>query len=165
MEEKKDQLFRQKSLEKISSPDELDKYIKTASPGVVLLFISLIVFFAGLITWGFIGTIETKSAVGFSVEGGKVTSYITETDYDSFIKNKDISDVYLVMDGKSSTNFSISSKPTQANEDSNSYLLHAAEIEIGEWYYEITSTFESTVDGSYKGKIVYEKVSPISFLF
>lgn len=44
-------MFRQKSLEQIQSPDELDDYIRVARPGTWLALTGVVVLLAGFFTW------------------------------------------------------------------------------------------------------------------
>ena len=48
-------IFREKSLDRISSPEQLDDYIKVASPGVWMLLVACIVFLAGICAYVFLG--------------------------------------------------------------------------------------------------------------
>jgi len=155
----KNEIFRKKSLDKISSPEELDKYIKTTTPSFIILFISVITLLSGLLVWSLIGKIETKSEIGFSVVGGSAVSYIKESDYSKLTEES-----FLKYDNQSFEIKEIAQAPVQANEASDNYLLHIAEISIGEWYYEVYS-FTTLADGNYAGAIVFESISPFSFIF
>ena len=54
-----EEIFRQKSLEKIRSPEELNDYVRVANPGVWLLLLAIVALLAGACVWGAFGTIET----------------------------------------------------------------------------------------------------------
>jgi len=174
MEEKKNNLFRQKSLDKISSPDELDKYIKTTSPTVVILFASVVVLLVGLIVWAVVGKIEVKSSVGFYIDSqGITTSYITEADYESHLKNK--TDEYIC--SKMScyvNNIKVDIKYVDhqpkvcdfatATQDQK-ILFNYSGITGNSNYYEIYAYAENLEEGPYKGKIVFSVESPIGYIF
>jgi len=168
MEKEESKLFREKSLERISSPDELDKYLKSSSPAIWILMISIFTFLVGLLVWGFVGKVETKSTVGFSVTDGNVTCYISETDYNSYIKGKDsdyIEDIILRFEDKEIAAENVSSLVQEVTSESVSFLLRAANIGNNDLYYVVTSHVSSIVNGNYKGSIVFESTKPISYLF
>ncbi len=54
-------IFREKSLEELSSPEQLDRGIKLTSPRHFLFIISFVIIFATLTVWGFYGSIPKKS--------------------------------------------------------------------------------------------------------
>lgn len=57
-------LFRKKSLDRISSPDDIDDYIKISSPSIWLILIAILVVLAGSLIWSFYGTIAVNTAEG-----------------------------------------------------------------------------------------------------
>jgi hypothetical protein len=64
-------IFRQESLDRMSSPDQLDEYIKVSNPGIWLVLIALIVLFASVMVWGFTGTLPETLTVNGVVEGNE----------------------------------------------------------------------------------------------
>lgn len=155
--EEKNNIFRQKSLERVTSPEGLDKYIRTTTPSLWLLLASIIVLLCGIIVWATVGKIETASEIGCVVSGGTTTCYMAEADYekmteDAFIKINDQKYEIKNVTG-----------PVEQSGSSDSFLIHAANIEDGGWYYVITVKTD-LANGSYKCKIVFEEISPISFV-
>lgn len=72
--EKKD-IFRKSNLERISSPEQLNDYIKIVNPSVILMIAGLIILLAGGLVWGVLGTIPvTANGEGafYSSQGAKV---------------------------------------------------------------------------------------------
>ena len=53
-------IFREKSMEELSSPEQLDRGIRLTSPKHFLFIISFVIIFATLMVWGFYGTIPKK---------------------------------------------------------------------------------------------------------
>lgn len=47
------QLFREKSLEKNASPDQLKDYIRVPAPGIWMVLTAVILLAAGIGIWGF----------------------------------------------------------------------------------------------------------------
>ena len=74
-------VFRQKSIERISSPEQLNDYIRVTNPGIWIVLAAVVVL-AGFIVWGTIGTLETKLRVAAVSDSGNVTCYVREADPD-----------------------------------------------------------------------------------
>lgn len=55
-------IFREVSLKRLSSPEQLDQLIKVTSPRGWLALVALILLLAGVIVWSFVGSIPTKIA-------------------------------------------------------------------------------------------------------
>lgn len=62
MENKK--IFREKNLERISSPDKIDDYIKTTTPGIWIVLIAVLLILAGAIVWSVFGRITVNTPSG-----------------------------------------------------------------------------------------------------
>jgi hypothetical protein len=58
-----EQLFREKSLKYISSPDELNDYLKVAKPSVWVILLSIVILLVGLLIWG------SFTYIGSSIDG------------------------------------------------------------------------------------------------
>lgn len=65
------QLFRKKSVERISSPEQLQDYMRVASPGIWMVLAAVIVLLAGLLAASALVKVETTvSAKGVLDEAG-----------------------------------------------------------------------------------------------
>ena len=68
-------LFREVSLEKLSSPEQLDELIKVTSPRAWFALIAMGCILISAIVWGFLGSIPTKiTGHGILLNNGGVTS-------------------------------------------------------------------------------------------
>ena len=61
MEEKKPNVFRKKTLERISSPEQLKDYLRVTNPGIWIVLAVVILLLGGLFAWSMIGTLETTA--------------------------------------------------------------------------------------------------------
>ena len=57
-------IFRQKSLDKVSSPEKLDDYIKVTTPSVWITRIAIVLLLVGAVVWGIFGELEVHNADG-----------------------------------------------------------------------------------------------------
>lgn len=57
-------IFRKKSLEQISTPEQLDDYIKVTKPSVWVVLIATIILIAGVLVWAVFGKIEVNTENG-----------------------------------------------------------------------------------------------------
>ncbi len=60
----KKSIFRKKSLEQISTPEQLDDYIKVTKPSVWVVLIATILLIAGVLVWAVFGKIEVNTENG-----------------------------------------------------------------------------------------------------
>lgn len=60
-------LFRKKSLDHISNPEQIDDYIKISSPTIWLILAAILIVLVGSIIWGVFGVlaIETPDGVQY----------------------------------------------------------------------------------------------------
>ena len=68
MEEKGKRVFREKTLERISSPDQLNDYLHVTNPGIWAVLTAVIILLAGVFVWSCTGTLETKSPASMVVK-------------------------------------------------------------------------------------------------
>lgn len=50
-------LFREKSLERVSSPEQLDDYIRVTTPSVWIVLLATVFILAGMLAWSIFGTV------------------------------------------------------------------------------------------------------------
>ena len=55
----KEQLFRKKTMERISSPEQLTDYLRVTNPGIWAVLIAVILILVGIIAWAAVGVLET----------------------------------------------------------------------------------------------------------
>ena len=152
-------LFRQKSLERVSSPEQMDDYIRVTSPGVWLVLAAAIALLAGLILWAALGRLET-TVTAAAVAGPEVgpVCYIAEDDFPSVHAGQTVhiaGEDYVLAD--------VASKPVVVDESFDAYALHVGGLQAGQWVY--PAELDAALDeGIYEARVVVDSVSPISFL-
>jgi hypothetical protein len=68
-------LFRKSSLDSISSPEQLNDYIKVSNPSIWLTLAALFILLAAVLAWGFAGNLPTTVNTEGVVSGGSVVCY------------------------------------------------------------------------------------------
>ncbi len=152
-------LFRQKSLDKVSSPEQMNDYIRVTSPGVWLILAAVIAILAGLLIWSVLGRLETTvPAAAVAGPDGAAVCYIDEGDLSSVHAGQTVH-----IAGIDYALSEVAAKPVVVDESFDAYALHVGGLEAGQWVY--PAELDGTLDeGIYEAKVVVDSVSPISFL-
>ncbi len=152
-------VFREKSIERISSPDQLNDYVKLSDPGVWFVLAAVMVILTGACVFGILGHIDsTVPGVGISKEGRMVC--LVKKEYGGRFSEE----MEAKIDGEKYGASLRSDTPKTVWDTTDAYALYVGDMQPGEWVYEldVDGTFE---DGTYAVSLVTEKVSPLSFLF
>ncbi len=67
------QLFRQKSMDRISSPEQLQDYMRVTNPGIWMVLAAVIAILVGMIVFSVVGRLESRVAVQAVCNHGKVS--------------------------------------------------------------------------------------------
>lgn len=78
MEEKQNgnSIFREKSIERVSSPEELNDYIRVTTPSVWLVLAATVLLLLGMLAWSIFGTVEVHNEDGTTQRIAPIT-YVT----------------------------------------------------------------------------------------
>ena len=152
-------VFRDKSIERISSPDLLNDYVKLSDPGVWFVLAAAMIILIGACIFGIFGHVDsTVPGVGISKKGKMVC--LVKKEYGDRFSD----DMEAKIDGEKHRAFLRGDTPKTVWNTTDAYSLYVGDMQPGEWVYEldIEGTFE---DGTYTVSLVTEKLSPLSFLF
>lgn len=129
-------VFRKKTLDRISSPEDLTDYLKVTNPGVWVVLAAVIVLLSGIFVWSCVGTLETKEKASVIVEDHSAIVVLTDS---NVLKEG--------MPLRVSTE-----EVTIASVYSDEYgrLVGKAEIALP--------------DGTYEGTVITDQTHPIDFL-
>ena len=152
------QLFKKSSMDKVSSPEQLQDYVKVANPGLWMVISAIVILLAGVIAWGFIGKIATTMSTAIVTDDGKSVIYVGESDVEKI-------DVGMTVrsEGREYTITDIAKEPIKVDGSLTDYAIHASGLTAGEWVYVVSIDGEHS-DGVQKADIVIESISPISFI-
>ena len=152
-------IFRKKSIESLSAPEELTGYLRVTGPGVWAVLCGIGVLLAGLLVWGVFGTILSRKTVPVLVSGGTVSCYVLDDDVDPSGQEIDIrvGDVLIKADPGEAQNVIL-----DASDDSR--LFESGYLSPGKSVSVLTGETDLK-DGFYEAVITTEKLKPLSLLF
>lgn len=139
MAEQKSNIFRQRSLDRISSPEQLTDYLRVTNPGVWVLLAAVIMLLGGLFAWSMVGSLETLTDGVALVENGQARIMVTDSG-----KGEITSDMTVRI-------------------GSDEYEI--ATVEKDDFGRTVALAPVNEADGKYDVKIVIESIHPIKFLF
>ena len=71
-------IFREKSIQKVQSPDNLNAYIQVSNPGIWILLVSIVFLLLGLCIWGCFGQLRTQVQGQALCENGVVSCRLSQ---------------------------------------------------------------------------------------
>lgn len=151
-------IFRKKSLERVSSPEQLNDYVRVSNPGVWMVLTGAVILLIGVCVWGIFGRLETKLPAAASVKDGSAVCYVRESDIGSVCVGQTV-----LIGGGEYTVSAIGKTPFAVTGSIGDYVLHIGSLTVGEWVYGVTFDTE-LADGVYSADIVTDSVSPLSFV-
>lgn len=122
------------------SIDDLNHYIEVIHPGIWLLIIAMLSILVGILGWSFFGHIHKQV---------EATVYVEKNQTTCFVDHDDSENIEIGMSITYANTTGTLTKLLKETEDTNTYLVE---------------TSGEIKDGYYQGNIIYEQISPISFL-
>ena len=160
-EEKKEfKLFREKSLEAVQTPEDLNEYLKVTSVGVWLVLSAVIVLLAGTILWSIFGRITTKKQLAVMSENGAVMCIVPYAD----LQDVTVSGKITIGDSEYSFVSGAEPKILTIDEMTNPFVLVYGGLQVGQ-LTAMLPVDADLPDGVYAGTVVTEELQPISMLF
>lgn len=154
-------LFRKVSLERISSPEQLNQYIRVSNPSVWLVLAAVMILLVSACVWGIMGRLETTLLVKAVVRDKEALCFLTETQY-SQVKDG----MTIRIGGAAGMISQLPDAPSSYESlctDVKEYELYSVGVTEGSWHYPVKTVVELP-DGVYDAQIVTDSVSPLSFL-
>ena len=136
----KDNLFREKSIKRISTPENLGEYLRVTTPAMWVILTGVAIVLAGLFVWSYFVTIDSY-AYGYGV----VKDGVLTVTYDNSSTAQYVNDDMDVIIGGVRTAIDTVGKDDQGNVISISHI--------------------DFPDGNYEAKASYKQTHVISMLF
>lgn len=157
-------LFREKNIERVTSPEQLNDYIRVTSPGVWLMLGAVLVFLVCACIWAAAGTLDITVETKGLADGKLLYCYLDEEDIQYVQEGMTVH-----TDAGEGSVKSISEIPddyeTMARRLGGESMVHALHIQDGEWRYLVEISREEASEGLTDVSIVTDQVSPISYMF
>lgn len=136
MNENQTTVFRKKTLDRISSPEQLTDYLRVTSPGIWVILAAVILLLAGIFAWSTVGTLETTAEAAVIVEDHMAQ---------------------IVPAGAEALSAGMPLRVA-----GQEFVIAAA---VTDEFGRVTGTAEvSLPDGTYEGEVVVDSTRPIDFL-
>ena len=136
MTDQKQTFFRKKTLDQISSPEQLTDYLRVTDPGIWVVLASVLLLLAGVFVWSMMGTLETRADAKVIIEN-------------SHAQIVPLSPQQL----KAGMPIRVSGQE-----------FNIASVETDEYGRSVGKAEVTLSDGIYDGTVVIEAVHPIHFL-
>jgi hypothetical protein len=160
-----DNLFRKTAVERVSSPEQLNDYIRVSNPSIWIVLGAMIMLLASFLIWGIFGTMDTTLETSGYAKNGVVSCYLTKDGYDKV--STGVSAVKI--DGNKYRPNDIPNSPLsyEAISDfyrSSPYVLQDMGIEENEWRYLVEIPAQDVADGEVDAVFIIESTHFISFI-
>ena len=156
----KKQLFRQSSLDRVTSPEKLNEYIRVANPGLWMILCAVLILLAALFVWSALGTLPTTISETGIVSNGVMTCYMADV-------TEVAPGMRVQIGGYDGSVISVSDIPYSSKEVSSryadDYTVHILGVE--DWNYEVLVDAPGVPDGLVEATVVTGQVHPITFMF
>ena len=156
--ENRNKLFREKSVEAVSSPESLNDYLRVTSPGVWILLSGIILLLVGACVWGIFGHVDSWVDAAVVSEDGECVCLVPEEALASVLEEP-----VIRIKGEELTLLPAGLKPEIITEDTNIYIILAGKLQVGQVVYRIPLE-ETMEEGIYSGSLITERLTPISLL-
>ncbi len=128
-----DQLYRDKSLKYISSPEQLNDYLKVTKRSVWAILAAVIILLVGLMIWGSTAYISSSISGIADVQDGTL---IMDFDSQEYASN--------VREGMTIRIGDYESRIYSVGKDEAGYIFALAETDLEDGYYDATVTYKET---------------------
>ncbi|MCH3943995.1 MAG: hypothetical protein WAY93_10765 [Atopobiaceae bacterium] len=153
-------LFRKKSLDRLSSPDQLNDYIRVTNPAVWLVLAAVVLIFAMLALWMTFGEISVSATCVVIARDGTSEVYVPASDAGHLKEGLPVEMVNVEV----GTLTSVSDKPTQITSSFDSNAKSIGNMSTGDFYYVCATDASFDTDGIYQVQVVFDKVPPLTYL-
>ena len=127
------QIFRQKSLDRLSSPEALNDYMHVTSPSVWVMLTATVLLLAGIIVWSNFAVIESR-ATG--------TAVVSEDNISVILKDR--TNASKIEKGMSATIGGVNAQITFTGRGEEGQVLIGVDQEIPAGSYDFSATYKTT---------------------
>ena len=151
-------ILTKNSGEKVTSPEELNDYIKVTNFSIWLILAVVIIMASSVFVWAFVGSLHTSVKATGIAEKGVITCYLP-SDSGAAAGND------VTAGGTFGKVVSVSNPPLSEKAVSEKYDEYTAyRLNLSDWNYEVIINAEGCPDGLVTVNIITGSVKPISFI-
>ena len=125
-------IFRQKSIERIESPEKLNDYLRVTSPTVWIVLAAIIVLLVGVCVWGVLGHIDSTVKAAVIVSDGGTVCLVPESALEGVLKYRNV-----MVEGQDMELAPSVLTPQTITEDTDVYVMMAGNLSYGSVVYPI----------------------------
>ena len=156
------QIFRKKSLDLISAPEQLNDIICVFNPSVWFVLLTIAVFLAGALVWAFAARLDAHVGGVAVVRDGVAVCYVSEEDAPL------VSAGLTVRIGDTECKvLSVAKEPVPIVAGAapfSDYFLHLGGFREGQWVCAVVLDAKAAADGVHAARIIVGEIAPISFV-
>ena len=156
----KSKLFREKNLERLESPEQLNDYLRGTSPGVWMILSAVVLLLIGVFIWGVFGRIEATKQAAVITENGESTCIVPDTAIKGVLQYRTVK-----IEGEEKELVPDVLEPQVIKESTNVYVMITGGLKVGDIVYPINLAEPLGADGITAGTLVTEELSPIELFF
>lgn len=155
-------IFREKSIQKVKSPEKLDDFLHIANPGVWAIMITAVIFMAGVIVAACTRNIEIGLKCGAVCNDGVLTLYVPEKYSQTMNDDMTVQIKGLDEPAEVAVN-NYTTVPLKTDDSFDKSALHISGLNVGDWL--IAVECPCNIDsGVYESKLITERIRPIEFI-
>ena len=158
LQELKKELYRKKSLEKISSPEKIDGCIRAVNVRLWIVAAACMLVHLSLLLWGVFGKVEITQRAVTVCQNGAAVCFVDEGQIDEISD-----DTEFRIGGRPYTHGEISARPEKACDAMSEYAAHVGLYDENQWVYAAVLRADLD-DGVYETEVVTQSISPILLL-
>ena len=151
-------IFREKTIARVSSAEELNDYIRVSNPGIWMILAAVVVLLVGVCVWGIFGHMDTKVPAAAIVGNGEAVFLVREQDAEDIAAGGT-----ATIQNHEMTISLVSDQMIPVTEEMGERILRAGQLQPGEWVCPVSAKTDLP-DGVYPGEVVIESVPPMSFI-
>ncbi len=152
-------LFRKKSIDALTSPEDVNKYMKVANPAIWVIVAAIVILLAGIIVWSCVGRVQS-TASGVCVCDGE-SSYVC-------VSESTLSEIKIGMNAKVNNKeykiTGITGQPVLAQQSLPAYAIYLGGFSTTDFVYILTIN-GNLEEGTYPATIVKEDIRLIDYLW
>ncbi len=154
----KKELFRKKSLEKISSPEKIDDYIRSVNIRLWLIAAACLLVLLSVLIWGVFGKVEISQKAVTVCQNREAVCFVAEENIENISAKTE-----FIINGKIYQAKDISGIPVKVSDALPEYAAHIAKYNENDWAYAAV-LYSDLDDGIYETEVITALVSPVSLL-